>query len=413
MIYLFLIVILIFINSTTSIAQDKPWEYVYCQTIHENSLWVGTKVGITKFDLSTGNYKIYDKSNSNLPCDLVYEIFIDKNNIKWIATYGGGLAKLDKESIEVFNSSNSNLPSNNIFAIASDNQSELWLGSDKGLIKFNSSNIFTFNQDNSPLPSNLIFDITIENDSTIWIATLSGLVKIYNNIWTVYTRNNSGLPHDTIFGVKIISGKLFVGTMMGVTCFDGNIWETILTNKTQCIAGNDTASTLWAGTTDGLKRRESGIGWMTYNSDNSILSNNYIQYLAIQENHTLWVGTWGGGLYRYVYGNSLNYWEKYQIPHTSVSENICNLPTQIKLLQNYPNPANPSTTIKYYLPRSCNVLLKIFNLAGREIEILVDRFQIAGEYKVKWVAQELPSGIYFYRLQIGDFSETKKLILQK
>ncbi|MBD3340248.1 MAG: T9SS type A sorting domain-containing protein [Candidatus Lokiarchaeota archaeon] len=83
------------------------------------------------------------------------------------------------------------------------------------------------------------------------------------------------------------------------------------------------------------------------------------------------------------------------------------------LHQNYPNPFNPSTTIKYALQKSGNILLKIYNLSGQELEILANRYQTTGEYEITWQSKGLPSGIYFYRLQFGEFSETKKLILQK
>ena len=86
---------------------------------------------------------------------------------------------------------------------------------------------------------------------------------------------------------------------------------------------------------------------------------------------------------------------------------------EFELSQNYPNPFNPWSNIKYNLKKSGNVTLTIFNLAGQEIETLVNGFQSAGEYQIKWKATGFPSGIYFYRFQVGDFSETKKLILQK
>jgi len=89
------------------------------------------------------------------------------------------------------------------------------------------------------------------------------------------------------------------------------------------------------------------------------------------------------------------------------------LPSNFRLYQNYPNPFNPETVIKYKLPQSGFATLKIYNLAGQEIEIVVNGFQAAGEYEIKWRPQILASGLYFYRLQAGDFSETKKLILQK
>ncbi len=88
-------------------------------------------------------------------------------------------------------------------------------------------------------------------------------------------------------------------------------------------------------------------------------------------------------------------------------------PAEFRLYQNYPNPFNPETTIKFRLPKSSFVTLQIFNLVGQEIIRLVDGFKAAGGHEVKWQSQGLPSGVYFYRLQTGNFSETKKLILQR
>ncbi|MBN1184303.1 MAG: leucine-rich repeat domain-containing protein [Bacteroidales bacterium] len=84
-----------------------------------------------------------------------------------------------------------------------------------------------------------------------------------------------------------------------------------------------------------------------------------------------------------------------------------------KLFNNYPNPFNPFTNIKFTLPKSEMVTLKIFNLMGQEKETLINEYLTVGMHQVKWSARELPSGIYFYKLQAGEISETKKLIFQK
>lgn len=88
-----------------------------------------------------------------------------------------------------------------------------------------------------------------------------------------------------------------------------------------------------------------------------------------------------------------------------------NLPDQIELFQNYPNPFNPSTTIHFKIFRSGYVLLKIYDFLGREVDTLVNEKKEVGEYKILWNAKGLPSGMYLYRLQAKDFTETKKLIL--
>lgn len=79
--------------------------------------------------------------------------------------------------------------------------------------------------------------------------------------------------------------------------------------------------------------------------------------------------------------------------------------------QNYPNPFNPSTAIRYSLPQAREVTLKIYSLAGQELATLVHQQQAAGKHSIQWHAERLPSGVYMYRLQAGDFVETKKMIL--
>ncbi len=84
---------------------------------------------------------------------------------------------------------------------------------------------------------------------------------------------------------------------------------------------------------------------------------------------------------------------------------------QFSLRQNYPNPFNPSTKIEFELPTTNYITLKVFDLLGREIATLVHERVTAGIHSVEWNASQTPSGIYFYRLQAGTFTETKKLIL--
>lgn len=90
-----------------------------------------------------------------------------------------------------------------------------------------------------------------------------------------------------------------------------------------------------------------------------------------------------------------------------------NGPGSYALTQNYPNPFNPSTRIRYVLADRSPVTLNIFDVTGRNVATLVNRTQDAGEHTVEWNAQAFPSGMYFCRLVAGDYSATKKLVLQK
>jgi len=97
------------------------------------------------------------------------------------------------------------------------------------------------------------------------------------------------------------------------------------------------------------------------------------------------------------------------------------LPQTFVLHQNYPNPFNPSTTIKFEIPEAGFVLLRVYNILGQEVAVLVREEMNAGSYSVTWDAFDAPSGVYLYRLQfrptsdghVRNFTVTKKMILMR
>jgi hypothetical protein len=98
--------------------------------------------------------------------------------------------------------------------------------------------------------------------------------------------------------------------------------------------------------------------------------------------------------------------------------NFNTIPKEFILYQNYPNPFNPSTKIKYTIPSVGTslmkfVLLKVYDMLGKEVAVLVNEGKPVGSYNVDFDGSKLPSGIYFYKLQAGSFVETKKMILLK
>jgi len=95
------------------------------------------------------------------------------------------------------------------------------------------------------------------------------------------------------------------------------------------------------------------------------------------------------------------------------TENESTKPIVFCLFQNYPNPFNPSTTIQYSIKERTPVQLMLYDILGREVEVLINEEQVSGYYKVNFNAGKLASGIYFYRLKAGDFVETKKMLLIK
>jgi len=98
---------------------------------------------------------------------------------------------------------------------------------------------------------------------------------------------------------------------------------------------------------------------------------------------------------------------------TTVGVNDFSVPIEYILSQNFPNPFNPSTTIKYQILELSFVTLKVYDVLGNEITILVNEEKPVGSYEVSWNASNLPSGIYYYQLASGSFVETKKMVMTK
>lgn len=103
---------------------------------------------------------------------------------------------------------------------------------------------------------------------------------------------------------------------------------------------------------------------------------------------------------------------RYMLNIVNVDEDI-SLPETFELYQNYPNPFNPLTIIQFRIPNSEFVSLKVYDVIGNEVATLVDEYKPAGMHNVQFTMNNLTSGVYFYQLKAGSFTETKKMILIK
>ena len=149
-----------------------------------------------------------------------------------------------------------------------------------------------------------------------------------------------------------------------------------------------------------FKSTNGGISWTQMNTGLSHLSTNVIT-IDPSDPTRLYVGTDGNGAFMGIDDNLINIDDKIQIPE------------KFALAQNYPNPFNPVTTISYSLPKSAMVSLSIYNIAGQLVEILVNERKNAGFYSVQWNARNVGSGLYFYRIEAGEYTETKKCVILK
>ncbi len=150
-----------------------------------------------------------------------------------------------------------------------------------------------------------------------------------------------------------------------------------------------------------LEKRSSGkVGWNTWHIDDG--------------------SGWHNELYPSLFDSAYTakpayYWIQDALENApaGLTESTNELPDGFKLFNNYPNPFNPSTKIKFSIPQSDYVRLEVFNSLGENVSVLVSKELTAGIYNYNWNASNLTSGIYFYKLQAGNFVETKKMILIK
>ena len=105
------------------------------------------------------------------------------------------------------------------------------------------------------------------------------------------------------------------------------------------------------------------------------------------------------------------FWDSQQIP-TAASDQAT-LPTHFQLTQNHPNPFNPTTTIRYAVPRASEVIITLYDLQGRQVDVLLHDFLDPAGHDLNYQANELSSGVYIYRMQANSFSKTRKFILLK
>ena len=160
-------------------------------------------------------------------------------------------------------------------------------------------------------------------------------------------------------------------------------------------------------TYDGNNKLESRLGekYVSGNWENDGL--NTYTYDGDGNNSEILMQDWVSGNWENVFRMLMSYqW-------TTDVETVNQVASEYRLMNNYPNPFNPSTKIKFGVKENVNVSLKVYDILGSEIETLINEEKSARTHEIKWNAANLPSGVYFYQLKAGDYTSVKKMILMK
>jgi len=214
---------------------------------------------------------------------------------------------------------------------------------------------------------------------------------------------------NLVFSYKDSAMYGYNGYMMYKSVNKGISWDSVLTTVkfTSLEINPDTPNILYAGDSLGIHRSTNyGQNWSLYN--NTFTPSKFI--IGISKDA-------GSGDTFYVATSKKVYkvWASFLVNAGSNNQVI---PDKFSLSQNYPNPFNPTTNISYKVKSYQVIKLTVYNIMGKEVAVLVNEKQPPGEYEVQFpnnsiISNQFPSGVYFYKLETGDFTETKKMILLK
>jgi photosystem II stability/assembly factor-like uncharacterized protein len=319
-------------------------------------------------------------------------------------TYGGGVY-LSAENGTSWTQVNSGLTDPNVTAL-SLRGSCLFAGTDGGVF-LSTNNGTSWTAASTGLNSG-VSDFAIR-DTNIFAGTLGGVFLSTNN-GTSWTAVDSGLTNKQVRVLAVSNKNLFAGTDGGVflSTNNGESWTAINTGLTgpyaQFVEALAVSGTnLFVGTGSGVfLSTNSGTTWLAVNAG---LRNLLVGRLGVDDTY-VYAATWKF--------RPLGVWRRpLSEMVTSIALPCTELPTKSSLDLNYPNPFNPSTTIRYELPKASIVRLSVYDILGREVSVLMNERREAGVHEVKFDGSNLSSGVYFYTLEEGSFVQTKKMMILK
>jgi photosystem II stability/assembly factor-like uncharacterized protein len=291
----------------------------------------------------------------------VFNLKKDKKNRIYALTYGSGLYRTTDKG-ESWLRLDQNLFNRYFLAMAFDSLDNIYAGDGNRIFRSKDDGQ-TWTKVYEGIPLSAVTGLAVSPKGNIFAAVdYEGVVRSTDGGDTWELKSN-GVP-KYLSTLNINENGNIYATAMG----SGGIWQSADEGEN------------WSNITSNLP----------FNQVNRIIFRNNELYLATDE----------------------SVWKSNPDSLTSISEDDIK-PKEYFLYQNYPNPFNPSTSIKYSLPQTGRVTLSIYDLLGREVIKLIDEEKPAGEYEINWNASFYPSGVYFLRMQAGEFSETRKLLLMK
>ncbi len=273
--------------------------------------------------------------------------------------------------------------------------------------------------------------------NNLFAGTFSFGVFLSTNNGMSWTQVNNGLTDTSIYALAVLDTNIFAGTYgngVFLSTNNGTSWtnagllnedvEALAISGTNLFAGTNGDGGVYLSTNNGKNWSVVGSGLINKTvysfavSDTNIYIGTFQGVCLSTNNGTSWNGIDFSDMSRPIFSLTISgknlfaetdegLWRQSLRDITSVNVRKTEIPSVFSLSQNYPNPFNPMTTISFSLPSKSFVSLKVFDIIGREVVTIVSGEMSAGNYTRQWNATKMASGIYFYRLHAGSYSETK------
>lgn len=382
----------------------------------------------------TFNKVLYNSANSGLPHNHIRSLAIDSNDVVWVGTQNGGLARFDGTTWTVWNTANSNLPANNIILaqpLANDEvwistinvnnnnlpytisrlkqgaitnlqyvtngndivnafdyfDDKVWISALRGLYVYENGNFSPYNTPNNCIPSTAVSDMLFTGQDEYWVALSDysingsqahGILHVDQGNCTHYDMNNSGFPSDNVtLNLKQDRNnpeKVWMRTNAGIVGFDGTDWDVIAYPGTSLPSAYvmDTFGVFWISQIQSGFRKYDGA-WQSYNQ----LVNDEINALAIDAHQNLWIGTQTTGLIKLERVVSAT--ADHDFPAT---------------IQCYPSILTDELWLEQDQDRTLSFQMQDIN--GKTI--LQERFS-GTKTRIPLTARSIPQGVYFYNIR--------------
>ncbi len=276
---------------------------------------------------------------------------------------------------------------------------------------------------NTGITENLNSIVAIDGELYIAAGEKGTIIKTYDSGQTwEYAIIDTSININRLFnGIEIEaygylwavadSGKIYATTNYGITWFPqisgvtDNLYDVIFSTQNDGIIAG--ANGVVRYTANG------GFNWQEDQELNGLTTKDIVSISIIDENTASALLVSNFNKKSSIGTDTTFFLSVSSEPFVGVDDEVNNIPSDFILEQNYPNPFNPSTTIQFSIPEQSFVTLEIFNALGEKITTLVSKELNAGNHNYDWKVENMPSGIYLYKLQAGSFVETKKLVLLK